>query len=466
MNVENDGTGRARVLVVDDEAGSASMTVVLEHVGHTVVRVTSASEALDVIKSEEIDVVVTALSMKDLGSIELCTRIKNARPGTPVIIVTAHANVDVAIEALRAGAYDMLLEPLDEEWLAAAVNRAASERARNAFGESERRTQNVLGSSAAITRVQELVGRIAATSTSVLIQGETGTGKELVAQALHEASGARGRFVALNCTAMPFNLLESELFGHARGAFTDARTQRDGLFLEADNGTLFLDEIGELPLEVQPKLLRALQARTVRPVGSNTETPFSARVVAATNRNLERDVREKRFREDLYYRINVIRVELPPLRERGNDIIELAERFLARFALRSARPALELSAPAARKLLDYPWPGNVRELENCMEHAAVLSRHREVEVADLPQKVRDYSGVRIGPPTNATEIIPIDEYERRYVVNVIMQLGGNKKRAAQRLGIDRKTLYRKLARWGVPSSKHTRDDWNGLSQVS
>ena len=449
---------RARVLVVDDEADSAfMMKMLLEHVGHQVVAVASPTEALDVVMREEIDVVVTDLSMKELDGIGLCSRVKSARPGTPVIIITAHANLDAAIEAIRAGAYDFVLKPVDADRLAAAVHRAADERsARTTIEElqasASEKPQNVLGSSAAMMRVQELVGRIAATDTSVLIQGETGTGKELVARALHEASGARGRFVALNCAAMPFNLLESELFGHARGAFTDARTQRSGLFLEAENGTLFLDEIGELPLEVQPKLLRSLQERTVRPVGSNAETPFSARLVVATNRNLEQDVREKRFREDLYYRINVIKVELPPLRERGTDVIELAVRFLERLASQTNQPALKLSTPAAQKLLDYPWPGNVRELENCMEYAAVLARHREVRIADLPQKVRDYRVVRVAPPTDAAEIIPIDEYERRYVVHVIMQLGGNKKRAAQRLGMDRKTLYRKLARWGVSSS--------------
>jgi len=450
---------RARVLVVDDEADTAfMMKIVLEHGGHRVLTAGSAMEALDVIMREEIDVVVTDLSMKELDGIGLCARVRSARPGTPVIIITAHANLDVAIEAMRAGAYDFVLKPVEAERLSAAVDRAAVERSARAGIEAAQSAAsgpatNVLGSSAAITRVHELVRRIATSDTSVLIQGETGTGKELVARALHEASGARGSFIALNCAAMPFNLLESELFGHARGAFTDARTQRHGLFLEAENGTLFLDEIGELPLEVQPKLLRALQERTVRPVGSNAEIPFSARLVVATNRNLEQDVREKRFREDLYYRINVIKVDLPALRERGNDVIELAARFLARQAERIGKPPLKLGADAAQRLLEYPWPGNVRELENCMEYAAVLARHHEVRVTDLPQKVRDHRVVRVTPSNDIGEIIPIDEYERRYVVNVIIQLGGNKKRAAQRLGMDRKTLYRKLERWGVSPSE-------------
>jgi two-component system response regulator HydG len=443
------------------------MKIVLEHGGHQVLVAGSAMEALDVIMREEIDVVVTDLSMKELDGIGLCSRIRSARPGTPVIIITAHANLDVAIEAIRAGAYDFVLKPVEAERLSAAVGRAADERSARVAIEtaaSAEPGQNVLGSSSAIMRVQELVKRIAASDTSVLIQGETGTGKELVARALHEASGARGSFIALNCAAMPFNLLESELFGHARGAFTDARTQRNGLFLEAENGTLFLDEIGELPLEVQPKLLRALQERTVRPVGSNAEIPFSARLVVATNRNLEQDVREKRFREDLYYRINVIKVELPALRERGNDVIELATRFLRRQAERIGKPPLKLSADAAQRLLEYPWPGNVRELENCMEYAAVLARHHEVRITDLPQKVRDYRVVRVAPSNDIGEIIPIDEYERRYVVNVIIQLGGNKKRAAQRLGMDRKTLYRKLERWGVSPSELAGGDKLGVAR--
>ena len=299
-------------------------------------------------------------------------------------------------------------------------------------------------------RVQQMIVRVASTEASVLVGGETGTGKERVARALHDASGRKGAFVAVNCAAVPANLIESELFGHARGAYTDAHAQRDGLFVEANHGTIFLDEIGELPLEVQPKLLRALQERKVRPIGSNAEVSFDARLVCATNRDLEQEVAEKRFREDLYYRINVIKLELPALRERGGDVVELATRFLAERAKRSAKPALKLSTAAAQKLLAYEWPGNVRELENCIERAVVVARHEEVVVDDLPEKVRQYETHRIVISTDDTsEIVTMVEIERRYFRRVLAAAGGNKVRAARLLGVDRKTLYRKLKKFGI-----------------
>jgi DNA-binding NtrC family response regulator len=448
---------RGRVLVVDDEVETAFlMKAVLEDDGHHVVAVGSALEALEVVMREEIDVVVTDLSMKELDGIGLCSRVAAARPGTPVIIITGNASLDVAVEAIRAGAYDFVVKPVEANRLTEVVSRAtAVHGARTSVDRlqaaaEKAATPNMLGSSAAIMKVHDLVARVASSAASILIQGETGTGKELIARALHEASGAKGRFVALNCAAVPFNLLESELFGHARGAFTDARSQRNGMFLEADRGTLFLDEIGDLPLEIQPKLLRALQERTVRPIGSNIEVPFNTRLVVATNRNLDDDVRNKRFREDLFYRIGVIKIDLPPLRDRGGDVIELAVRFLSRFARRTDGEPLRLSNAAAQKLLTYPWPGNVRELENCIERAAVVARHREITIADLPENVRDHMTAGAPPSNDIASIIPMEEYERRYVVRVIMQLDGNKARAAKLLGMNRKTLYRKLERWGVP----------------
>jgi two-component system response regulator HydG len=247
---------------------------------------------------------------------------------------------------------------------------------------------------------------------------------------------------------MPAALLESELFGHVRGAFTDAKASRTGLFVQASGGTIFLDEIGELPLDMQPKLLRALQERKVRPVGGNTEQAFDARIVAATNRDLETEVDEKRFREDLYYRINVVKIEVPPLRERGNDILLLAQHFVDRFSSRRSGQVAGLSVPAAEKFMNYEWPGNVRELENCIERALALTRFDQITVEDLPEKIRDYRANRLVlSADDATELVSMDELERRYILRVMSLVGGNKSRAAEILGFDRRTLYRKLERY-------------------
>jgi DNA-binding NtrC family response regulator len=300
-------------------------------------------------------------------------------------------------------------------------------------------------------RVFDLVTRVADSEASVLIMGESGTGKELIARAVHEQSSRReGPFLAVNCAAMPPTLLESELFGHARGAFTDAKTSRTGLFEQATGGTLFLDEIGEMPVEMQPKLLRALQERTVRPVGGNADVTFDARIVTATNRDLEAEVDAKRFREDLYYRINVVRVDAPPLRERGSDVLLLATHFVERFAARGGKPVRGIHALAAEKLCAYDWPGNVRELENCIERAVALLRFDEVTVDDLPEKVRQYRADRLVFATDdLAEVLTIDELERRYILRVLAICGGNKSRTADLLGLDRRTLYRRIDRYGT-----------------
>jgi two-component system response regulator HydG len=270
------------------------------------------------------------------------------------------------------------------------------------------------------------------------------------------AGGARagGPFVAINCAAMPAQLLESELFGHEKGAFTDARTAKPGLFLAASGGTIFLDEIGELPLEVQPKLLRALQEHAVRPVGGTTEVPFDARIIAATNRNLEGMVEERTFREDLYFRLNVLQVELPALRTRGGDILVLARHFLDRIAARAAKRVVGFSPEAAQKLMAYAWPGNVRELENCIERAVALAAYDHVAVSDLPEKVRAFrSSQLVFSSDDPTSLVTLDELERRYVARVLEGVAGNKAAAARILGIERKTLYRMLERWGEPTSR-------------
>ena len=296
----------------------------------------------------------------------------------------------------------------------------------------------------------ELCERVAETDASVLITGESGTGKELVARAIHRRSRrADGPFVAINCAAMPENLLESELFGHVKGAFTDARGSRPGLFVQASAGTLFLDEIGDLPLTLQPKLLRALQERRFRPVGSDSEVAFDARIVSATNRDLETAVEEKRFRDDLYYRLNVVHIPLPPLRARGTDVLFLAQHFLERFAALFAKRVTLLSSAAAAKISDYSWPGNVRELANCIERAVALTRFQEIVVEDLPERIRDYKRSQLVIASDdPSEIVTLEEIERRYILRVLEAAGGSRSVAAKLLGLDRKTLYRKLKAYG------------------
>jgi two-component system response regulator HydG len=295
-----------------------------------------------------------------------------------------------------------------------------------------------------------MVARVAPTMSTVLVVGESGTGKELVARAIHTHSPrATGPFVAVNCTALTESLLESELFGHAKGAFTDARTSRAGLFLQASGGTLFLDEIGEMPLSVQPKLLRALQERSIRPVGGDHEVPIDVRIIAATNQDLEARVEDGGFREDLFYRINVVRIELPPLRARGHDILQLAQQAVTRFAHARKKEVTGIAAPAAQRLLSYDWPGNVRELQNALESAVALTRFSEITVEDLPEKIREYKSSHVIVAGDDPGALPtLDEVERRYILRVMHDVHGNKALASRILGLDRKTLYRKLERYG------------------
>jgi two-component system response regulator HydG len=295
--------------------------------------------------------------------------------------------------------------------------------------------------------LRRTIRRVAATDATVLIQGESGTGKENVAGALHRLSPARKDhpLVAINCGAMPAPLLESELFGHVKGAFTDAKNARRGLFLEAGRGTLLLDEIGELPLEMQAKLLRVLQERTVRPVGGDEELPFDARIIAATNRDLESEVEEGRFREDLFHRINVVAIAVPSLRERSGDVLLLANAFIQRIAARRQTFGHTLSRAAAQRLVDYNWPGNVRELESCIERATALCRTHEIDLIDLPKHIVDHQPTRLEMSTTTpAELLTLDEINQRYVRQVLAAVGGNKTRAAKILGIDRRSIYRRL----------------------
>jgi two-component system response regulator HydG len=461
----------ARILVIDDEQDLCDvLTIALEGDGSTVVACTSALAALERLGADDFDVVLTDLAMSEMGGIEVCARVAALRPGLPVVVVTGTVALEAAIAAMRAGAFDFITKPIhDPELITIAVARAVahyrlrSELKRLRFEVEAAAPSGIVGSSGAMRRVHEIIARIGSGDASVLVHGETGTGKELVARRIH-ATGPRkeGPFVAIDCAAIPPSLLESELFGHARGAFTDAKAERAGLFVQAHGGTLFLDEIGEMPAEMQAKMLRALQERKVRPVGANVEVPFDVRLVTATNRDLEEEVEQKRFREDLFYRINVVRIDIPPLRERSSDVLELGGYFLGRHAARSGKSPLGISAEAAKTLMEYGWPGNVRELENCIERAVAFARYDQITVDDLPDKIRAYVPDRFVVVANdADEILSLDEIERRYTTRALGILAGNKTRAAQLLGVDRRTLYRKIERWEKP--RRTRSEPAGAS---
>jgi two-component system, NtrC family, response regulator HydG len=393
------------------------------------------------------------LRMKEMQGMELLGEAKRSFPETNVIIMTAFGSVESAIQAMKQGAYDYLIKPVktDEVLLVAerAMREAALRREVNRLRREvhkEYSFHQILGKSKPMQDVFDLIRRVADSPTNVLITGESGTGKELVAKAIHyNSERGKGPFVPVNCAAIPEALLESELFGHMKGSFTDAKSDKRGLFEEAGLGTLFLDEISELPTLLQAKLLRAIQEREIRRVGSTKALPIDVRIIAATNLNLEEEVKAKRFREDLYYRLNVIEIRMPPLRERRDDIPLLVDAFLRKCAEASHKEVKGMTEPALALLMDYAWPGNVRELENVIERAVTLARGEKIIPEDLPPAIQGSRGDRRVIDEAAERTLPLHEVEREYIIRILDKTGGNKYQAAQVLGIDRKTLYRKLA---------------------
>ncbi len=445
----------ARILIVDDEEDTAMLLRdALRRRGWTVDAVLSGADCLSYMRRDPVDVVISDVQMPGMTGIELCDQLYRRYPDCAPIVLTGFGQLDTAVAALRVGAWDFLTKPVKTEVLEVSIMRALDhfslqrevKRLTLARASSEP-IEDMLGDSGAIRELQRMIRRVAATDATVLIQGESGTGKETVARALHRLSETRKNepLVAVNCGAMPAPLLESELFGHVAGAFTDAKSAREGLFLQAGSGTILLDEIGEMPMEMQAKLLRVLQERSLRPVGGDSESPFDARVIVATNRDLETEVEEGRFREDLFHRINVVSIQVPPLRARTGDVLLLATAFLERAASRKQTFLRSISRRASQLLVDYDWPGNVRELENCMERAATLCRGDEIDLDDLPRKVVEHRSTRLEISTaSPAELLTLDEMQHRYVRQVLAAVGGNKTQAAQILGIDRRSIYRRL----------------------
>jgi two-component system, NtrC family, response regulator AtoC len=460
------------VLLIDDDESTCELLAESLDARFDVAWTTEPERAESMLSERAFDVVLTDVRMTRVDGIDLCARLVKKYPGLPVVVMTAFGSIDTAVSAMRAGACDFLTKPFDLDLFALTLERAIAQASlRRELGEAKpgdgapSRYGQLVGSSHCMRAVYDMVERAAPSDANVLISGESGTGKEVLARTITQKSArAAGPFVAVNCAALPESLLESELFGHTKGAFTDARAARDGLLVQAAGGTLFLDEVGDLPLSLQPKLLRVLQERTIRPVGSDKEVPVDVRLICATNRDLEAAIAERRFRADLFYRINVIHVALPRLSARGDDVLLLAQHFLTRFSRDKAEP-LGLSPEAQRLLQAYPWPGNVRELANCMERAMVLARGRTVASDDLPEKVRDY---RPSPTLVAAleplELVALEEIERRYILRVLDAVHGNKSRAAQVLGLDRKTLYRRLERYGGASEERTNGASNGAAE--
>ncbi|HJZ89113.1 MAG TPA: sigma-54 dependent transcriptional regulator [Polyangia bacterium] len=452
-----------RALIVDDERMIRSaLQRLVGALGCEVVLAEDGVDAIGKLRGAAYDLIITDLRMPRADGFAVLSEARKQHPGTPVLVLTGHGSVAECVTAMRAGAANFLTKPFHVVELEAAVRRLLGERSpdreateKGAPARRGRPQVALLGESPRLTYVLELVGRVAETDATVLITGETGTGKEVVAHLIHGASRRVGSpFVAVNCGAIPEGLIESELFGHARGAFTGATDKRVGKFAQADGGTLFLDEIGELPLDLQVKLLRVLQEHEITPVGESAAQPVDLRVVAATHRNLEAMVEEGSFREDLFYRLNVVPIDLPPLRERTEDIPILARYFLDAANRRTGR-RLELSEDAAGLLQVYSWPGNVRELENLIERLVIVVRGDAVTVEDLPSRMRraaptGLAARALAPTALSPEGIDLPrtlaEIERRLIDEALRMAGGNKNRAAALLRINRTTLVEKLKR--------------------
>jgi len=449
---------RRRILVVDDEVNMQRiLEIMLQDMGHEVLRAGNGEEALAVLEQEPVDLLITDLRMPVMDGIALLQAVRERALQLPAIVITAHGTVASAVKAMKYGAVDYILRPFAVETVELAVTRAlglGQVQRENRFlrDEVERGWEGLIGHSAKMQELYHLVEQAAPSGASVLIVGETGTGKELVAHALHRASGRSGLFVPINCAAIAESILESELFGHVKGAFTGASKERVGKFEFADGGTLFLDEITEMPVELQSKLLRVLQESCIERLGSNRQIEIDLRVIAASNRDPFQAVADGRLREDLYYRLNVVRIDVPPLRERGEDIPLLAEHFLTRHARRLNRVAPPPDAAAIAALQAYAWPGNVRELENLIERSVVLGHAgdlgRQLLPAPLTRAEADVMAVEPAPDSLALQP-RVEALERQLLEAALQNSGGAKARAARLLDISERTLWYKIKKYGL-----------------
>jgi len=448
----------SHVLVADDEKnGRRMLEILLTKIGCEVSTATNGVEALEFIRNSSVDLLVTDFNMPKMDGLALLSTLRAEGNEIPVIVVTAYGTVENAVAAMKQGAFDFIMRPLDIDQVEMVVNHALEacrlkqenlylrdQLDKNGWGE-------FIGQSPAMRDVYELIGQVAPSKASVFISGETGTGKELVAQAIHRHSGRKGLFVPINCAAIPASLLESELFGYVRGAFTGAVKERTGKFEFADQGTVFLDEITEIPLEIQAKLLRVLQESTLERLGSNRSFDVDLRVIAATNRNPRLAVIEGRLREDVYYRLNVVNIELPPLRDRQDDTLLLANSFIEKYRKQMGYPALQLSVAACELLTAYSWPGNVRELENIIERAVVLSGGGKIHEQHLPREIIFEAPQEESQPENQGSNLEdcVSKLEIRMINAALKNAEGNKAMAARNLKISERTLWYKLKKYGI-----------------
>ncbi|NOY59321.1 MAG: sigma-54-dependent Fis family transcriptional regulator [Calditrichaeota bacterium] len=441
----------AKLLIIDDERRMcAVLKAAFENKDMAVTTADSGEAAMAALTVEQFDVVLSDIKMPGMSGLDVLVKVKEKSPETEVLLMTAYADAQTAVEAMKNGAYDYIIKPFEIDDLRHKISNILEKRHLKAENKNLRRQlknrfsiENIVGHSGAMQHIYQLVEKVATSDATVVVRGESGTGKELVAKAIHHASTRRDEpFIAINCSALPENLLESELFGYEKGAFTGADKRKPGLFEAAENGTIFLDEIGDMTPATQVKILRVLQNREIVHLGGTQTIPIRARIIAATNKNLEKAVRQNTFREDLYYRINVFPIFLPPLRERKEDIPDLITHFLQ---MQNAAPD-GIESKAIRILMEYAWPGNVRELENIVERALIMSSGNLITIKDLPPHLRGEAELPLKIENSADDMLTIEEMEKRMIQRALAKAQGNKTHAAKLLGITRRQLYSKMER--------------------